>query len=447
MQDWLVRDSKAIWHPFTPTPHLGPRTVITRAKGAYVFDAEGKSYFDATSSWWCNTHGHCHPKLVEALTRQAATLDQILFSPHTHSVAVELSELILQKLGADFTQIFFSDDGSTAVEAALKMAIQFWKQSGRPERHKFLSMDLAYHGDTLGAVSVSQIGEYHHAFSGYGRSGFRAPGPYCYRCPIGNKYPECAVACLDETEKVLAENEGEIAALIVEPLVLGAAGMVIYPREYLERLVRLAKRYGILVIYDEVFTGFGRTGTLFAMDQVADDCRPDIVCLSKGLTGGMMPMAVTVVNEKVRAAFRGGAEKTFFHGHTFTANALGCAVALAAVKIFDDEKTLITNRPKIAFLASQRETFLALPHVGDVRTMGMIFAVELVSEKTNRTQPTPPNRYGWKIAQALWDQGIWIRPLHNMIYLVPPYCVTETELRHVMSLLHWEIQNERHYGN
>jgi len=443
----LARDAATVWHPFMPEPWLGPKAVFTRGRGAHLFDEKGKSYYDATSSWWCNTHGHCHPRLVEALRRQAGELDQMLFSPHTHPVAVELAEALIRKLGPPFEKVFFSDDGSTAVEAALKMALQYWRNRGHSRnepRDRFLSVHLGYHGDTMGAVSVGFLDDFHRPFSPAKFEVEQATAPYCYRCPLGQQYPGCAEACLDETERKLAEMGGRIAALIVEPLVLGAGGMIAYPVSYLERLTELAKRAGALVIFDEVFTGFGRTGTFFAMER----CRhlPDIVCLSKGLTGGMIPLAVTAASAEVYDAFRGGREKAFYHGHTFTANALGCAVARESLKVFEEEDVLTRNRKLEAVLASETPRFRDLPWVGEVRHLGMIWALELVMDRKSRLMPSPANGPGWKIAEKLWEQGVWIRPLNNVVYVLPPYCTTESDLRDVLSMLYSEVSKDEHFG-
>ncbi len=435
----LTRDEKVLWHPYTPVPHLGPKAVFTRAAGSYVYDESGRRYFDATSSWWCITHGHCHPRLVSALTRQAAQMDQVLFSPHTHPLAVELSETLLGVLGSRFDRVFFSDDGSTAVEAAMKMAVQYWVNRGVRGRNRFLTMERAYHGDTLGAVSVSHVEEFHGYFESLRVPAYASTVPYCYRCPLGKAYPSCAIACVEKAEATLDREGDKIAALIVEPLVLGAGGMIVYPKEYLERLVKKARSKGVLVIFDEVFTGFGRTGKPFAMDHLEN--APDIVCLSKGLTAGMLPLAATVATEEVYSAFTGGPEKTLYHGHTFTANALGCAVALENLKILKEERTFERNGRLVDWLASQTPRFASLDRVGDVRHLGLIWALELVESKATKAVGTPANAYGWKVAEKLWEKGFWLRPLGQMLYVVPPYSSTVEDLTPLFDLLYTELQN------
>lgn len=443
-EEILHKDSVSIWHPFTSFPSFGPREVICRAKGAYLYDQEERPYFDATSSWWSQIHGHCHPRLRNVLSQQAGQLDQMLFAPHTHEVAVDLSRALLNKLGKDFSRIFYSDDGSTAVEAALKIALQFWRNQKQDKRRFFVALDKAYHGDTLGAVMVSHVESFHHAFEGVMPPVFRSHAPYCFRCPEGRTYPRCQTACVDTVIQRIEKHGDEIAALILEPLVLGAAGMISYPREVVERLVAACQKQGVLVIFDEVFTGFGRTGTFFAMDQLG--VSPDMVCLSKGLTSGMLPLGVTATTERVFDAFKGGVDKTFYHGHTFSANALGCAVALESLKIFDEENVIQKNQSLADFMQKESPAFRGLPHVGEVRQLGMIWAVELVQNKRTSSFPSPKNGPGWSIAQAAWEKGIWFRPLHNMLYVVPPYCATMHDLQAVFSVLYSELSNERHFS-
>lgn len=431
-----------LWHPYTAVPSQRPRKLMVRAEGAYVYDSTGKAYFDATSSWWCNLHGHCHPALVSALTRQSAILDQVLFAPHAHPVAVEFAELLINKLGSPFEKVFFSDDGSTAVEAALKMALQYWANRGETARSEFLSLELGYHGDTLGAVSVGHLDEFHRFFPQVLKT-HKSTAPYCYRCPLGLEYPSCGVKCLSAAEKILEERGDRIAALVVEPLVLGAGGLITYPVEYLDRLMALCRKKKVLIIFDEVFTGFGRTGTLFAQSQCA--IRPDFVCLSKGLTSGMLPMGATVTTREVFDAFTGGEAKKFYHGHTFTANALGCAVALESLRLFDQEGTLQKNAELIPFFESQRARFETLNHVGDVRHLGMIWVIELVVDKASKQPFSPANGPGWKIADAALEKGVWLRPMGSALYVIAPYCSTEQDLQHCFDVLYGEVSSERHF--
>ncbi|MBI1862309.1 MAG: adenosylmethionine--8-amino-7-oxononanoate transaminase [Deltaproteobacteria bacterium] len=425
--DWLAADSRTVWHPFTPSPHLGPKRLITRAEGAYLFDEEGQRLLDGTSSWWCNIHGHCHPRLVKALSDQAGILDQMLFAPHAHPTALELSEKLV-KLVPGMSRVFYSDDGSTAVEAAIKMAWQYWQRRGE-DRTEFVSLGGAYHGDTLGAASLGGIEKYRASLSMLKTR--TAAAPDCYRCPVGKSYPECDIACLESLKKQLDEN---LAALVIEPLVMGAAGMVIYPREYLSSAMRLARDAGALVIVDEVFTGFGRTGSLFAIEGMTE--MADIVCLSKGLTAGVLPMGATLVTDQVYGEFCGPG-RTFYHGHTFTANALGCAVALESLKIFEEDQVLKRNIPLIEILRNSLPRFRALARVGDARSLGMIWAVDCVDALTR--QPLASEAL-WAVVGRLWERGLWVRPLHSVLYLVPPYCVTAEELNESLDLISEELK-------
>ncbi|MEZ4751170.1 MAG: aminotransferase class III-fold pyridoxal phosphate-dependent enzyme [Bdellovibrionota bacterium] len=267
--------------------------------------------------------------------------------------------------------------------------------------------------------------------------------PYCYRCPLGKHYPECALACLEGVEATLAERGHEIAALIVEPLVMGAAGMVVYPTDYLEKLIRLCREKGVLVIFDEVFTGFGRTGKYFAFDHLK--VRPDMVALSKGLTSGTLPLGATVATEEIYEAFKGAESKKFYHGHTFSANPVGCAVALESMRLLEEEDVLLKNKTLTRQMEAQIPRFADLEHVGEVRHFGMIWAAELVQKKSSRTLPSPANGPGWQICEKLWEKGIWMRPMHNVLYVVPPYCTTEAELGNCFDSLYEEIQNARYF--
>ncbi len=416
----MVRGDSFVWHPFTSYPIDLKQALLTRAQGAFVYDDKGNRLFDATSSWWCNIHGHCNPRLVEALKRQAETLDQVMFAPHAHAVGLELAERLVGLLGPPFSRVFYSDDGSTAVESALKMTIQFWKKRD-PNRRYFLTLDHSYHGDTMGAVSVGNTSEFHSQF-GRVLESFKL-----------------SLTDLESDLSLIRERGKQCAAIILEPLVLGAGGMVFYPKEYLEAIHREAVSQGMLVIYDEVFTGFGRTGTMFAME--ATKLRPDIICLSKGLTSGMLPLAATVVTDEVFKSFV-GKENTFFHGHTFTANPLGAAVALESLKIFEEDKVIEKNRNLSDLMARQVSRFQSMDHVSNARSLGMIWAIDLVKDQKSKEYFNPANGPGWKIAQSLWSEGIWLRPLGQVLYCIPPYCSKRDDLQRFFDLLYSALSQE-----
>jgi len=426
------------WHPYTSVPHDGPRRLITRAEGSYLYEASGHRLLDATSSWWCQVHGHCHPRLVNALTAQARILDQILVAPHSHPVAEELSRKLVDVAGAPYEKVFFSDNGSTAVEVALKMALQYWKLKGVDGKTRFLSLDRAYHGDTLGAMSVGSPSDFSWAFPKWSESTIQAPAPHPYRSEFSD-----AKACEDAAAlrfiELLDQHHDELAAVILEPLVLGAGGLIVHSAEYLERIVAAAQERGVLVIFDEVFTGFGRTGKMFAFNHIQS--RPDLVCLSKGLTSGMLPLGATLAREGIFEQFIGGMDRRLQHGHTFTANALSTAVALESLKIFDEEKVLDRNQPLIEMFARNVERFRPLPFVGDVRHLGMIWALELVRDKNTKETFEPAGALGWRLAEKLWDRGVWVRPLRQVMYVIPPYSISPGELEHCLDQV-GEVLNE-----
>lgn len=417
----ILRDP--VWYPYTPIPFKGPREKIKSASLQYVYTQSGHKLFDGTSSWWCQLHGHSHPRLVKALQRQAEVLDHVMMAPHCHAPAQELAGALIEAMGKPFEKVFFSDDGSTAVEVAIKILMQYWQLKGE-NRKRFLSLKEAYHGDTLGAVALSGT-EYFHGHFKEKNSHFQGEAPYCFRCPVGKTYPSCKIACLGSVREALRANPKQFAGAIIEPLVLGAGGMLIYPQEYLEAFVGLCKEYQVPVIFDEVFTGFGRTGTLFAYEQIS--LRPDIVCLSKGLTSGMLALGATVTTEEFFKEFVGSPEKAFYHGHTFTGNPLACAVAIESLKLLQEENVLERNKSLSLIMHNQRERFSNLPIVADVRHLGMIWAVEL---------KTVGNALGWEVCQKLWEKGYWLRPLHQMLYLIPPYASTTEDLEGVFQALY-----------
>jgi adenosylmethionine-8-amino-7-oxononanoate aminotransferase len=431
-----------VWYPYAFDPFPGPRTRWAAAEGCYAIDEKGRRYFDATSSWWCKSFGHRHPRLVAALERQLARFDHLMMSPHAHDAAEQFADRLVALAGrTTYERVFFTDDGSTAVEAAMKMALQYWRLVGQPRRTRFAAVELGYHGDTLGALSVGHIEEFHGNFASYQRDTLRAKAPYCYRCPVGLSYPGCEIACVDDFEKRLAAEGDTIAAFVVEPLVLGAGGMIVYPTEALERLVRLARRAGALVLFDEVFTGFGRTGKTFAFQHLSDDpeLRPDLVALSKGLTAGMLPLGAVVARRGLYDAFRGPGRLS--HGHTFAGHALGCAVGLEAARMLEEEET----RQAIAGIARLFEDaepmFRGLAAVGDVRRLGALFALELVTNKSTKSLPTPANGPGWRLAWKLWERGFWLRPLQQMLYVVPPFTSDLSTLHQLLTLLYTELRH------
>ena len=425
LREW---DHAHLWHPFTPLAEweASDPLVIDRAEGVYLFDREGRRYLDGVSSLWCNVHGHHHPTLDAAIREQLDRVAHATLLGVTNAPAIELARRLVERAPAGLTRVFFSDDGATAVEVALKMAFQYWRQKADPEprRTRFVALTDAYHGDTLGDVSVGGLERFHAMFAPLLFPTLRAPGPYCYRCPIGLERPTCGIACLGEVEKLLEAHPGEVAALIVEPLVQGAAGMIVHPEGYLAGLREITRRHGVLLIADEVAVGFGRTGSLFACER--ENVAPDFLCLAKGLTGGYLPMAATLTTEEICSAFRGNAAdgKTFFHGHTYAGNPLGAAVSLASLRVFDDERTLENLTPKVAHLAARLAEVAALPHVGDVRQKGLIAGIELVADVATKAEYPWTRQVGARVCRRARSLGVLLRPLVDVIVLMPPLSIS-----------------------
>jgi len=415
--NWSERSVECAWHPYTQMAVAPPPIAITHARDALLFADDGNSYIDAISSWWVTLHGHSNPIIADRVYSQLRSLEHVMFAGFTHKPAVELSERLLGHMPSEHSRVFFSDNGSTAVEVALKIAIQYWHNRGR-KRNTIVALEGAYHGDTFGAMSVSACGPFVEPFRDHLFDVRRVPPP-----THGNE--ERALSAL---EGALAP--GDVAAFIFEPLVQGAAGMVTHPPEALAALISKCHDAHVLTIADEVMTGFGRTGTFLAMDQVAADA--DIICLSKGLTGGTLPMAATTCTREVYAAFDSDDRmKTFFHGHSYTANPVGCAAALANLDIMETDATT-TNIRRIE-TAHREALSIFESHAGvrDVRLRGTILAVEVAIDGKSS--------YFADIRDRLYDhfiaQGVLLRPLGNVVYVIPPYCITEGQLDTVYEAL------------
>ena len=414
------RDRAAVWHPYTQMLTAPSPLPIVRAKGVYLYTEDGRKILDGISSWWVNIHGHSHPKLNEALAAQARELEHVVFAGCTHQPAVELAERLLEILPPGISRVFYSDNGSTAVEAALKMARQYWRNNGE-DRRAFITLHHAYHGDTVGAMSASEDSLFTRPFAPMLFSVTRAHSPYCYRCPLGLTRATCNIECLGDLEAKLQELGTNVAGVLVEPMLQAAGGMIVWPSEFLAGVRRLCDRYGTLMIADEVLTGFGRTGKMFACEHAG--VRPDIICLSKALTAGYLPMGVTAATSAIYDAFLSeDRTKTFFHGHSYTANPLACAVALASLDLFHEEGTLDRVADLESTLRSELDPLRRLPNVGDVRVIGGVGIVEMQSD-----EPGYLDGFGAKAGAALLDRGLLLRPLGNVLYLMPPYAITRAE--------------------
>jgi adenosylmethionine-8-amino-7-oxononanoate aminotransferase len=405
-------DRKFIWHPFTHQKHAEDNLFIEKAEGAWLYDDQGKKYLDAISSWWVNIHGHAHPKITEAISKQAARLEHIIFAGFTHKPAIELAEKIMPILPGEFAKIFYSDNGSTSTEVALKMSVQYWwNQAGKDAsktRKKILAFRNSYHGDTFGAMSVSDRGVFTLAFHDLMFEVLFLDTP--------------TVENLEESKKIIEQQGHDIACFIYEPLIQGAGGMKIYQADMLDQLLETAKHFDIITIADEVMTGFGRTGKLFASEYMVQ--KPDIICLSKGLTGGFLPLSITACTQKVYDAYvQDDKMKTFFHGHSYTANPIACAAAVASLDLLKEEKCVeaihrisVSNQKFAKELEDQQ-----LP-LSNIRSLGTILAFEV-----DDTRHEYLNVTGHLIGRTAMEKGLYIRPLGNTVYIMPPYCISPDE--------------------
>ena len=409
-----MSNKRAIWRPYTQEQIAAPAIEIARASGAYLYSKAGQEIFDGISSWWLITHGHCHPRIVEAVQKQAAKLDQVTFANFTHEPAENLAELLLHFLPKTFTRVFFSDNGSTAVEVALKMALQACEQRGLLQKTKFIAFAAAYHGDTVGAMSVS------------GASAFNKPYRKTLFEVIRANHPSHSQADPSEYVKhfaeLLAEQHANIAGVIIEPLIQGAGGMVVWPKAVLVEIAKLCRSHNVLLIFDEVMTGFGRTGAMFAMDKIG--ITPDLLCLSKGLSGGTLPLACTVVGEEIYTAFLDKSkDKMFFHGHSFTGNPIACAAGVANLQIYrDSDLTKKWREIESAQKENLEKIASELPLI-DSRLCGTMAAIEI-----DMREPGYLNDFSGRFMQRALAQGLFLRPLGNIIYLLPPFSASSSDI-------------------
>ncbi len=426
---------KHLWMPFTyykdQLEH--PPIVVERGSGIYVFDKSGRRYIDAIGSWWTSIFGHNHPLITNAVKAQLDKIEHVMMAGFISEPALQLSQLLGAILPQGLNRIFYSDDGSTAVEAALKIALQYHALRN-DKRSEFVSFNGGYHGDTLGAMSVGSIPMYHSLFHEMFKKQHFAHSPYCYRCPVGCEASTCKAECMDSLEAILKSRGENIAACIFEPMVQGAVGMRVYPPKVLKRIFSLCRQYSILTIADEVAMGLGRTGKLFACDHSEET--PDIMCLAKGLTGGYLPLSATVVSDQIFNEFQGDyrSERIFNHGHTFTGNPLAAAAACAAINLL---KT--NNIPDSLQQISQRfslllENFSKYEIVGDIRTLGLAGAIELVKNRSTKVPLNPESRLSWRVAQRALEYGCIIRPLGDVLYFMPPFVITEDQLENMICI-------------
>jgi adenosylmethionine-8-amino-7-oxononanoate aminotransferase len=430
--EWLALDRAHVWHPYTQMQTAPAPLPVVRAEGVWLELADGRRILDGISSWWVNLFGHNHPRLNAALAAQAAELEQVIFAGFTHEPGARLAAELVAIAPAGLSRVFFSDDGSTAVEVAMKMAVQQWRQRGQERRRIFVALDHAYHGDTFGAMAAGGDAVFHGAFADLLCEVRRAPVPSS-EAQVGG-----ALAAL---AAILDGAEGEVAAVLVEPILQGAGGMRLHPPSYLRGVREATRDRGVPLIADEIFTGFGRTGRMFACEHAG--VTPDLLCLSKGLTGGYLPLAATLASEEIYAAFlsddRG---RAFFHGHSYTANALACAVARASLALFAETQCLGRIAELSRLFAGRLALLGALPGVARVRGLGALAVVELEPAAKDRESGYLDAR-GPRLAQEFLDRGVLLRPLGNVIYFLPPYTITDDECHRVFDIVEETLLGSR----
>lgn len=442
------KDKQYLWHPFTQMKGWveNPQTVIQSAKGITLVDMDGREYYDGVSSLWVNIHGHQRPEIDAAIIAQLGQVAHSTALGLANVPAALFGEELIAAAPAGLAKVFYSDDGSTAMEAAIKMAFQYWQHQGKPEKKHFISLEQAYHGDTVGTVSVGGIDLFHRVFKPLLFQPIAVPSPSCYHCRLATDPASCGMICADKLEQVLAERHGEIAAMVIEPLVQAAAGMLMSPPGYLARVRELTRKYDVLLIADEVATGFGRTGKLFACEK--EGVTPDLMALSKGITGGYLPLAATLTTEEIYQAFWGemADKKTFYHGHSYTANQLACAAGLASLRIFRADRVIEGLEPKMALVGERLAAIQEMKHVGDARQCGMIVGIELMADKGNKTPYPWEETMGARVCMKAREHGLFIRPVGDVMVFMPPLCSTLAELGIMLDIIGRAIDEVTNQG-
>jgi adenosylmethionine-8-amino-7-oxononanoate aminotransferase len=429
-------DHRHLWHPFTQMQGwlTEEPLIVDSADGVYLVDTLGNRYLDGVSSLWCNVHGHRVPEIDAAVRAQLDRVAHSTLLGLASTASIECAEELARHLPPGLTRVFFSDAGATAVEVALKMAFQHHQLRGDGARGEFVALAGGYHGDTIGSVSLGGIDLFHRIFKPLLFDVHRAPQPYCYRCPLGKIFPGCGMACADEVERIFEARPGRIAALVIEPVMQGADGMIAQPAGYVRRMREICDRHGALLVCDEVATGWGRTGTTFAVEH--DRVVPDILTMAKGLTGGYLPLAATVTTERVFESFLGPYEsqRTFFHGHTYAGNPLACAAATASMRLLRQRQVIAGLPSKIEALRRALAPATSLPHVGEVRQRGLMVGIELVRDGATREPYASALRAGHQVIMEARALGAILRPLGNVVVLMPPLAMTEAELRELAAI-------------
>lgn len=430
--NWQEEDLKYIWHPCSQMKDyetLSP-IVIERGEGINLYDIEGNCYKDVISSWWCNLLGHCNPRISEAIKRQVSTLEHVIFANFSHKPAIMLCQELMKIIPQGLCKFNFADNGSAAVEMALKMSFQYHLQTGNSSKTRFMALSDAYHGETLGALAVGGVDLYSEMYKPLMMDVIRIEGPDCYRCPFGKSRENCNCECFCKAEEQFEKHAEETAAIIVEPLLQGSAGMKVYPPLYLSKLRKLCDKYNVTLIADEIATGFGRTGKMFAFNHA--NVSPDIMCISKGLTGGYMPMAITITTQKIYDAFYDDylKGKAFMHSHTYAGNPLACSAGLEVMHILKDENIIEKANKKASIFNNMiKDKFLPLKNVGEVRSIGLINAIELVKDKETKEPLDTSLRTGYQIYKKALKKGVILRPLGDVIYFNPPLIIEQEDMK------------------
>ena len=433
-------DLAHIWHPFTQMREYEKEEpiIIDKAYDSFLVDIDGKKYLDGVSSLWVNIHGHRKKEIDRAIIKQIKKVAHTTLLGLSNTQTICLAKKLIEITPSNLKRVFFSDNGSTGVEIALKIAFQYWQQKGKSQKTKFVSFVGGYHGDTLGAVSVGGIDLFHKKYKPLLFNSFKVPYPYCYRC--SKTFRLCNMACLKKLESVLERKHDKIIGVIIEPLVQCAGGIVVAPKGFLKAVSKLCKKHEALIIADEVATGFGRTGKMFACEH--EKVKPDIMVMSKGITGGYLPLAATLTTEEIYNQFLGEHNelKTFYHGHSYTGNSLACAAALANISIFEEDRILESLEEKIEFLKVGLKGFNKLAHVGDIRQKGLIVGIELVENKDSRKKYSSGAQIGHKVILEARKRGLIIRPLEDVIVLLPPLSIRIKELSQILKITYDSIQ-------
>lgn len=433
----IEKKNGPLWHPVTQMKDLEdhPLLKVNSGKGIYLYDEDGKSYIDAISSWWTNIFGHANPRITEALTRQASTLEHVLFAGTTHAPAEELADRLVGMTPAELTKVFFAGDGASAIEVAMKMSYGYRQNTGQPEKTKYVGVSDGYHGDTLGALSVCGHDFFSDLYRPIMPENLSVQGPDCYRCPYSKTRETCSAECFEHMEKTLEERGHEITAVLIEPLGQGAACWRFYPALYLRKLRECTKKHDVHLIFDEIAVGFGRLGTMFAMDKAG--VTPDFVTLSKSITSGTLALSVTMTTDAVYEAFLGDFSdmNAFMHSHTYTGNPLGCAVANETLTMLEEEDVLETNKPKIKHLRDcVNKRFADHKHLGEIRSCGFITCMEFVQDPATKELFDWKKRLGFRIYREALKRGALLRNMGDCIYFLPPYVITEDEITRLVDI-------------